>query len=71
MTAMMNSQGAATVAKADEALKSAHALIIGAARIMHFDVGQFARLVYLSNELSTEIEYLKRYASELSDGKVF
>ena len=70
MSAMMNSQRAATVAKADEALKSAHASVKGAAGMLHFDLGQFSRLVYLSNELSTEIEYLKRHVNEPGDGKV-
>jgi hypothetical protein len=69
MSAMMNSQRSATVAKADEALKSAHASVKIAASVLHFDLGQFARLEDLSNELSTEIEYLKRYDSELSAGK--
>jgi hypothetical protein len=64
MTEVMKAQGAATLATAREDLKSAHRLIWGAARALHFGPSEFARLVCLSNELETEIEYLGEHLSE-------
>jgi hypothetical protein len=64
---MTKTDRTAMMAPAEEDLKSARVLVKDAATILHFDLGQFSRLVYLSNELSTEIEYLKRHVSQLNE----
>jgi hypothetical protein len=58
---MSDAQNTPALATAHEDLKSARGLVWDAAYALHFDARQFARLVQLSNELESEIEYLGRH----------